>query len=127
MGTWLTHLMKATFGEMNFETFDRISGPACFERAVVMRHNEGGMPRDRRLEVYDLLRCKARVYCNVSLEDRGADVNNKDVPKIGMTMFTRTGPRSFRNASVVTKIFESECSKVDGCGLMVAHLIRVLV
>ncbi|KAF9608218.1 hypothetical protein IFM89_008173 [Coptis chinensis] len=121
MGTWLTHLMKATFGEMNFETFDRISGPACFERAVVMRHNEGGMSRDRRLEVYDLLRCKARVYCNVSLEDRGADVNDKDVPKIGMTMFMRTGPRSFRNASVVTKIFESECSKVDGCGLMVAH------
>ncbi|KAF5182086.1 transmembrane protein [Thalictrum thalictroides] len=122
MGTWLTHLMKATFGgDIKVETFDQISGPACFERAVVMRHNEGGMSKDSRLGVYDLLRCKARVYCNVSLEGRGADVNEKGVPQIGMTMFMRTGARSFRNESIVTKIFERECLKVDGCGIKIAY------
>ncbi|KAK9266160.1 hypothetical protein L1049_000006 [Liquidambar formosana] len=103
--------------------FDEVGddGPACFEEAVVMRHNEGGMSRERRIEVYDLLRCKARMACNVSLEGRGVEVSDRGVPVIGMTMFMRTGPRSFRNESAVVRIFERECAKVDACRFMVAY------
>lgn len=118
MGLWLKTLMEATFnGEPNIERFDGVNEdePVCFEKAVVMRHNEGGMSRDRRMEVYDLMRCKARIYCNVSLEMKDDD------KAIGMTLFMRTGPRSFRNESAVVGIFQKQCAKVDGCRLTVAY------
>ncbi|KAL3814387.1 hypothetical protein ACJIZ3_015655 [Penstemon smallii] len=119
MGPWLSSLMEAMFEEpLNIEKFDGIEGdPTCFEKAVVMRHNEGGMSREKRLEVYDLLRCKARIYCNVSsLKSRVlSEVNEKGSPVIGMTMFMRTGARSFKNESAVIRIFEDVCRKVKGC------------
>ncbi|XP_043711105.1 uncharacterized protein LOC122659996 [Telopea speciosissima] len=122
MGSWLRYLMEATYGgALNMEGFDGIEGPACFEEAVVMRHNEGGMSRERRMEVYDLLRCKARVSCNVSLEGRIAEVNEKGVPVIGLTLFMRTGARSFKNDSAVIEIFQGECLKVEGCRVSVAY------
>lgn len=119
MGLWLSSLMEATFGGLPYvEVFDGVEEgrAACFEDAVVMRHNEGGMSRDQRMEVYDLMRCKARAYCNVSSEEVAHRRRN-----IGMTLFMRTGPRSFKNESAVIGIFERECAKVDGCRLMVAH------
>ncbi|KAJ4964532.1 hypothetical protein NE237_016381 [Protea cynaroides] len=123
MGSWLGHLMEATYGgALNIEGFDGIEGPACFEEAVVMRHNEGGMSRERRMEVYDLMRCKARVYCNVSLVDGDPVVKGKDVAVIiGLTLFMRTGARSFRNDSAVVEIFQGECLKVEGCRFRVAY------
>ncbi|KAL0422424.1 UNVERIFIED_CONTAM: hypothetical protein Slati_3265300 [Sesamum latifolium] len=86
-----------------------------------MRHNEGGTSRERRLQVYDLLRCKARVLCKVSLEGRFREVDGKGYPVIGMTMFMRTGPRSFKNDSAVIGIFNKACRNVDGCRLTVAY------
>lgn len=117
IGNWLRNLMEATYSEtLNIEGFEGFGDdePVCFEKAVVMRHNEGGMSREKRMEVYDLMRCKARVYCNVSLE-------GGDEGRIGMTMFMRTGARSFRNESEVVRIFDGECRKVEGCRLMVAY------
>ncbi|GAA0169683.1 glycosyltransferase [Lithospermum erythrorhizon] len=130
-GPWLTYLMEATFGENNvfIENLDEFgsgdhnidntdsddSSPVCFEDAVVMRHNEGGMGKLRRYEAYDMLRCKARMYCNVS------DVEASRNSRIGLTLFMRTGARSFKNESVVIKIFEKECQKVQGCQLTVAY------
>ncbi|KAK4438118.1 hypothetical protein Salat_0145900 [Sesamum alatum] len=131
MGPWLNSLMEAAFGEpVNIEKFNGIGGgnmndhlhPACFEKAVVMRHNEGGMSREKRLQVYDFLRCKARILCNVSLEGfRFPEVDEKGFPVIGMTMFMRTGPRSFKNESAVIGIFNKACRNVDGCRLTVAY------
>ncbi|KAF2294170.1 hypothetical protein GH714_007993 [Hevea brasiliensis] len=115
--TWFMSSMYDT-REEGFEWANN-SEPICFEKAVVMRHNEGGMSRVRRMETYDYMRCKARAYCNVSLED--ARINNKGLPGIGLTLFMRTGPRSFRNESAVIGIFEKECAKVEGCKLMVAY------
>jgi hypothetical protein len=124
MGPWLRTLTGATFGGAPYtESFEGVNDgqPLCFEKAVVMRHNEGGMSRDRRTETYDLMRCKARMYCNVSLEGRIPEVNKQGLPVIGMTLFMRTGSRSFTNESAVIGIFEKECAKVDGCRLMVAY------
>ncbi|KAL5563441.1 hypothetical protein UlMin_033188 [Ulmus minor] len=115
-GLWLSNLMEATFdGPPYIESFDGVDEETtvCFEEAVVMRHNEGGMSRERRMEVYDLMRCKARFYCNVSVENMKKE--------IGLTLFMRTGPRSFKNATAVIGIFEKECAKVEGCRLIVAH------
>ncbi|RVW67116.1 hypothetical protein CK203_063886 [Vitis vinifera] len=117
MGPWVKSLMEVTFGgSMNMEEFGDSGdeGVACFEEAVVMRHNEGGMSRERRLEVYDMMRCKAREYCNVRNEGRG-------LAMIGLTMLMRTGARSFRNESAVVGIFQRECGKVEGCNLTVAY------
>ncbi|XP_051147471.1 uncharacterized protein LOC127262702 [Andrographis paniculata] len=127
MAPWLTSLMEATFETpVKIETFDAsINGgfnfPACFERAVVMRHNEGGMSRERRMQVYDFLRCKARVFCNVQIIGKPIEVNDHGIPVIRVTMLMRTGPRSFRNDSAVIGIFEDACRKVAGCRLRVAH------
>ncbi|OIS96664.1 hypothetical protein A4A49_28200 [Nicotiana attenuata] len=128
MGPWLKSLMEATFGEpLHIETnygneeSENNMIASCFEDAVVMRHNEGGMSRQKRIQVYDLLRCKARIYCNVSLEGRLSEVNKGGLPVIGMTMYLRTGPRSFNNESVVIKIFEKECQKLQGCRFIVAY------
>nr|GMD85869.1 uncharacterized protein LOC109165637 [Ipomoea batatas] len=125
---WLTTLLEATLhAPLNIETFEDGDGysddsVACFEDAVVMRHNEGGMSRDKRIETYDLLRCKARMHCNVSLEGRLSEVTGSGrLPVIGMTMFMRTGPRSFKNETAVIGIFEKECRKVEGCRFMVAY------
>ncbi|CAI0375816.1 unnamed protein product [Linum tenue] len=38
-----------------------------------------------------------------------------------MTLFLRTGARSFRNESAVIKVFREECGKVDGCRIQVAY------
>ena len=109
--------MEATFGApLQFEAFEDITEgqPVCFEKAVVMRHNEGGMSRQRRMETYDFMRCKARLFCNLtSPEPLSAAV--------GMTMLMRTGPRSFRNETTVVEIFGKECAKVAGCRLTVAY------
>ncbi|RWR89970.1 Glycosyltransferase AER61 [Cinnamomum micranthum f. kanehirae] len=113
MGPWVGSLMWATFGErVHVDGLDRV-GPTCFERALVFRHNLGAMGREKRLEVFDVLRCKARAYCNVS---QGAPDKI-----IGLTLLLRTGPRSFKNESGVVRIFERECGKMDSCRLTVAR------
>ncbi|XP_073024285.1 uncharacterized protein [Primulina eburnea] len=121
MAPWLRTLLAATFNtRIYIETFDgnefdgNDTAPACLEEAVVMRHNEGGMSREKRMEVYDLMRCNSRMYCSVSSEG---------IPSrtIGVTMFMRNGARSFKNSSAVIRIFGKECKKVEGCRLMVAY------
>ena len=92
----------------------------CFEEAVMMRHNEHGISQARMEEAYGLLRCKARTHCNVS-----ADEDEKIV--VGVTMFLRTGARSFKNDSHVIGIFEKECRNITGCRLQVAYVNNLTV
>lgn len=114
MSPYLNTLMEATFGgPMNIEKFDDDQSTLCYEEAVVMRHNEGGMSREKRMEAYDQIRCKARIMC-------GAELDRTD-GEIGLTLLMRTGPRSFRNETAVVEIFDRECKKVESCRLRVAH------
>ncbi|KAI4367491.1 hypothetical protein MLD38_023224 [Melastoma candidum] len=116
MSMWLGKLMEATFGGFPvIEYFDGVEegSPVCLEKVVVMRHNEGGMSLQRRMEAYDLMRCRARSYCNVSSKGRRR--------KIQLTMFMRTGPRSFRNDSLVIEIFRKACAMFKECRLAVAY------
>lgn len=117
--------MEATFEDnIKIETFNEFKEdePVCFEEAVVMRHNEGGMSREKRVEVYDLLRCKARVYCNLSMSGSGEEGDeNGGKGIIGMTVFLRSGARSFKNETAVVALFQKECERVDGCRFQAAH------
>ncbi|XP_068636984.1 uncharacterized protein [Aristolochia californica] len=122
MGAWLRTLMEVIFGKdaMNIEAFDGEGGGGitCFEKSVVFRHNSGRMSRHRRMEVFDMLRCKARAYCNVT---RDPLVKEGKTPVIGLTLLLRTGARSFRNESTVIRIFEKACGGIPGCRFSVAR------
>ncbi|CAK7347214.1 unnamed protein product [Dovyalis caffra] len=116
MGLWLQHLMQANFGDVNIEGFERGDGPCCFEKAVVMRHNEGSMGKERKLQVFDLLRCNARRFCDIRQE-----TGERGEPVIRLMLLLRRGSRSFKNTTAVTDIFARECAKVEGCTLKVAQ------
>ena len=109
----MMRLINLIFESKRFEGIEEEQA-VCFEEAVVMRHNEGGMSRQRRMETYDLIRCKARMFCNVSL-----DVTTPN--QIGMTLFMRTGPRSFKDDAAVIDIFKTECHNFNNCKLHVAY------
>ncbi|KAF5182183.1 transmembrane protein [Thalictrum thalictroides] len=79
------------------------------------------MGKEKRLEVYDLLRCKARAFCNVSLERGATEDNGTEVPAIRLTLLMRRGARSFKNESAVIRIFCGECARVEGCKVTVAQ------
>jgi hypothetical protein len=111
MGKWVKSVSEATIGEIEVETFKGIKGPTCFEEAVVFRHNHGAMSKARVREVYDRIRCKAREFCKVEME------KNRD--NVQMTLFLRTGARSFKNESAVVSVFEEECRKAGSCSFKV--------
>ncbi|RZC64344.1 hypothetical protein C5167_008038 [Papaver somniferum] len=115
-------LMEATYeDDLKLETFERGNGLLCFEKAVVMRHNMGRMGQEKKREAYDLMRCKARAFCNVSQPEKVLNINGKMIPVIRLTLLMRKGPRSFKNESVVIQIFQRECEKVEGCKLTAVH------
>lgn len=114
MAAWLKSLAEATIGKVKIETFEGVEGPACFEEAVVFRHNQGGIAKKRLREVYDRIRCLARESCNVEMEK----IKVKD--EVGMTVLLRNGARSFKNETAVVRIFEEVCAKVKNCRVMAA-------
>ncbi|KDP41446.1 hypothetical protein JCGZ_15853 [Jatropha curcas] len=117
MGSWLQNLMEANFGQVKLEGLEEGDKPYCFEKAVVMRHNQGSMGKEKKLQVFDMLRCKARRFCGIDLAGKGKE--SKDI--IRLTLLMRRGSRSFKNATAVTEIFARECAKVEGCILEVAQ------
>ncbi|KAL6329629.1 hypothetical protein AAG906_022850 [Vitis piasezkii] len=69
MGPWVKSLMQATFGgSVNIEEFGDSGdeGVACFEEAVVTRHNEGGMSRERDWKADNADENRARSFRNES-------------------------------------------------------------
>lgn len=86
-----------------------------------MRHNEGSMGKARKLQVFDLLRCKARGFCSINPAGKGQEFNEKGQGIIRLTLLMRRGSRSFKNATAVTEIFAKECAMVDGCVLKVVQ------
>ncbi|MQL81904.1 hypothetical protein Taro_014377 [Colocasia esculenta] len=120
MGYWVRTLTEIALGqEVRTEDFAAANGrPACFEEAVVFRHNEGVMSPRRKREVYDMLRCKARAFCNFTSSEE--DGGTPAAPLIRLTLLLRTGARSFKNESTVIDIFKKACSKFEGCRFTVA-------
>lgn len=122
MGPWVGKVAEAVFGTaaMQMETFEGDRRPRCFAEAVVFRHNEGSMTKEKKRRAYDMLRCKARAHCNVSRE---AEKESNELEKvvIRVTLLLRVGARSFKDDKGVISVFERECEKVEGCRLTVAR------
>ncbi|KAF4374878.1 hypothetical protein F8388_015884 [Cannabis sativa] len=124
MGSWVHNITQANFGEVVVESFPEGGGGDgvhCFEKAVVMRHNAGKMGKKRKLEVFDLLRCKARSFCGVSHGGRGLEVNRIGQPVVRLTLLMRKGSRSFKDPTAVITVFVRECAMVQGCVLEVSQ------
>ncbi|CAI9116198.1 OLC1v1017287C1 [Oldenlandia corymbosa var. corymbosa] len=114
MGSWLEQLLKIYYGNLKIEKFEKGDGPYCFEKAVVVRHDTGGMGLENKLKAFDSLRCKARKFCGIPVRTR-RNVDERGNPVINFTLLLRKGSRSFKNATVVAEVFSKECAKVEGC------------
>uniref|UniRef100_A0A1D1Z9Y3 Putative glycosyltransferase AGO61 n=1 Tax=Anthurium amnicola TaxID=1678845 RepID=A0A1D1Z9Y3_9ARAE len=127
MAYWVRKLAEVVLGQdLVVEAFERegASRPTCFEEAVVFRHNEGVMSVRRKMEVYDMLRCKARAFCNVT-SSSSSEEGGKTTPVVRMTLLLRTGARSFRNESAVVDIFRTACGRFDGCRFAVTWATKL--
>lgn len=123
MGSWLQTLMQSAFGEVKVEGFDDGDDEEtryCFEKAVVMRHNQGSMGKKKKLEVFKMFRCRARVFCGVNPVGRGREVDERGEPVVRVTLLMRRGSRSFKDPRAVIRVFAKECAKIKGCVLKVA-------
>ncbi|XP_071723116.1 uncharacterized protein [Rutidosis leptorrhynchoides] len=119
MGSWLRQLMETNFGHIHIEAFGDGDVPYCFEKASVMRHDRGRMGKEKKRQVFDLLRCKARSFCGIEKKN----VQDEDHhPVIRFIFLVRNGSRAFKNKTAVSKIFSDECGKVKGCTLKVAQI-----
>ncbi|KAJ3682457.1 hypothetical protein LUZ60_015030 [Juncus effusus] len=112
---WVKSLVELTFrDEMKIEKM--VENPSCFEEAVVFRHNEGKMAKERKVEVYEMVRCKAREFCKIRVREE-----KDDVKLVRVTLLLRNGSRSFKDEAGVIRVFEKECKKVKECRLEVVR------
>lgn len=115
---WVRNFIELTFGEkMTIEKFEGGGTnytSSCFEEAVVFRHNEGKMQKDKKVRVYEMLRYKSREYCKIQERLETENV-------IRLTLLLRSGSRSFKDEVGVINLFRKECAKVKGCQLKVAR------
>ncbi|KAL9255250.1 hypothetical protein AKJ16_DCAP02486 [Drosera capensis] len=123
-GAWLRQLMVANFGQVPIRRFGKRNGvqvPYCFEQALVMRHDVGKMSRERRWDVFQEIRCKARSFCGIKPGKKMKDLSGSGAPLIRFTLLMRRGSRSFKDPQAVSEIFRKECEKFDGCVMKVAQ------
>ncbi|CAL5384017.1 unnamed protein product [Camellia sinensis] len=120
-GSWVENLLKANYGigGVVVDRFEGGDGPYCFEKAVVMRHDLGRMWEERKMEVFELLRCKAREVCGLKMMGRGNEQNG--IPLTRLTLLMRRGSRAFKNGTAVADVFAKECARIKGCILSVVQ------
>ncbi|KAI0494804.1 hypothetical protein KFK09_024947 [Dendrobium nobile] len=110
MGMWVRTLAEvSTGGKVRVVEGGEAAGVVCFEEAVVARRNDVGMSNERKEEVYDLMKSRARIYCGLERNGGG------NLGEIRMTLLFRVGSRSFKNETAVAGVFERECERVEGC------------
>ncbi|KAG9450764.1 hypothetical protein H6P81_010729 [Aristolochia fimbriata] len=124
MGKWMEKLMEAAFdGSVAVDSLDGADDrPVCFEEALVHRHTGGNMGLEERKAVFEMLRCRARAFCNVGVAKDGDSPPPPLRPEsVTLTMLLRNGARAFKNESLVVGVFERACQAVKGCRFLVAH------
>lgn len=102
------------------------SNAVCFERAVVHRRGLVGMDAKVKRELFDMVRCKVRKYCRISVKDevhrdRLTNNSNNTLPAVRVTLVTRKGDRAFQNATAVAAVVQRECAMVGACRLKVVN------
>ncbi|GLJ46614.1 hypothetical protein SUGI_0982180 [Cryptomeria japonica] len=110
MGSYISSVLLAAL-DRHVHIQEIGDSPLCFEKAVVYRRGLGHMSLPKRIALFDMIRCKARKFCNIAESQPIID----GIRTINVTLVSRTGPRSFKNESVVASAVAGECSKVPGC------------
>ncbi|GLJ18076.1 hypothetical protein SUGI_0319080 [Cryptomeria japonica] len=119
MGSWVSNFMEAVLKhQVKPDELEYGGGIVCFEEAVIYRRSLGHMSLEKRLAMFDMIRCKTRKFCHVSEVQRIVD----GIRTINLTLLARTGPRSFKNESMVASVIAEECSKVAGCKFRLLHI-----
>ncbi|KAJ7295239.1 hypothetical protein O6H91_04G028000 [Diphasiastrum complanatum] len=120
MGTWLNNVLHASLGrKLEIETLDYAGRPVCFERAVVHRRGLGGTSVQNLNKLFDMVRCRVRIFCKVEVEK---SIAARQEGAINLLILLRTGPRAFNNDSGVINVVASRCERVKGCRLEVVHI-----
>ncbi|XP_077234275.1 uncharacterized protein LOC143876460 [Tasmannia lanceolata] len=118
VGGWIYAVLKACLGgEVVIDSLENYE-VVCFEKAVVFRRGLGKMSSERRHGLFEMIRCKAWKFCNVSKRSEGEEGSQG----VRISLIGREGKRSFRNESEVKLVMERECNKVVGCRLELIHL-----
>ncbi|GLJ46615.1 hypothetical protein SUGI_0982210 [Cryptomeria japonica] len=110
MGSYISSVLLAAL-DRHVHVQELGDSPLCFEKAVVYRRGLGQMSLPKRIALFDMIRCKARKFCNIAESQRIID----GIRTINVTLVSRTGARSFKNESLVASVVAGECSKVPGC------------
>lgn len=122
MGSWISHLMHASLGRsVEADSLEYGDGPVCFEKAVVYRGGLGHMSVDKKIMLFDMIRCKTWKLCNISAQKRFIN----GIRIVNLTLLARTGSRSFKNESTVASVLEKECRKVEGCKFHLVHITNL--
>eukprot|EP01018_Ginkgo_biloba_P034836 Gb_01085 [translate_table: standard] len=120
MGSWISNVMRISLGrDVEVDPLEYGDKSVCFEKAVVYRRGLGQMSLDKRIALFDMIRCKARKYCNVT---QGQRITINGIRTVNVTLLARTGARSFKNESAVASIIQQECQKVSGCNFRLLHI-----
>ncbi|KAG0488559.1 hypothetical protein HPP92_007370 [Vanilla planifolia] len=126
MSEWVRTLAEVSTGAaVSIEEMGRTV--ACFEEAVVVRRSDGGMGKEKREAVYDIMRCRARAFCNVKKNnvEEEEDSGRRSPSLVRMTLLFRVGSRSFKNETAVAEVFERECRQVVGCRVRLVRSINL--
>eukprot|EP01018_Ginkgo_biloba_P024016 Gb_26084 [translate_table: standard] len=122
MGSWISNIMHAALGHrIDVDSLEYGDGTVCFEKAVVYRQGLGRMALDKRIALFDMIRCKVRKFCNVLEGQRFVD----GIQVTNLTLLARTGSRSFKNESIVAGILEKECKMVAGCNFRFVQIANL--
>lgn len=122
MGSWISHIMHASMGRrVEADSLEYGDGPVCFEKAVVIRDGLGHMSIDKKIMMFDIIRCKAWKFCNVSPRKRFIN----GIRVVNLTLLARTGSRSFKNESTVASVLEKECGTVEGCNFRHINIVNL--
>ncbi|GLJ46613.1 hypothetical protein SUGI_0982170 [Cryptomeria japonica] len=110
MGSYISSVLLAAL-DRQVQVQELGDTPLCFEKAVVYRRGLGHMSLPKRIAMFDMIRCKARKFCKIAESQRIIE----GIRTINVTLFSRTGARSFKNESLVASVVAGECNKVPGC------------
>jgi hypothetical protein len=81
------------------------------------------MDANVKRELFDMVRCKVRKYCRISVKDEvhRDRLANNTLPAVRVTLVTRKGDRAFQNATAVAAVVQRECAMVGACRLKVVN------
>ncbi|KAH7296349.1 hypothetical protein KP509_26G020200 [Ceratopteris richardii] len=135
---WITSLMKACGLPWQASDLNKLASTrggasessgrptVCFEQAVVSRRGMGTVNDLARRRVYREARCSARTSCNVHVRNTVNDMKEAERMNyrrhVNVTLFMRSGARSFRDESAWERVVSEQCRASMNCSWTSLHV-----